>query len=81
MHKRKVHGKTVRFMMDGIVTKDGNAIAFAQEGIHVGLVGRTLENLQKVAEELKQYDVKVAICSYMDKKCREIEESKRGGYF
>jgi 3-oxoacyl-[acyl-carrier protein] reductase len=36
------------------------AIAFAQEGIHVGLVGRTLENLQQVAEELKQYDVKVA---------------------
>ena len=37
------------------------AIAFAQEGIHVGLIGRTLENLQQVAEELKQYDVKVAI--------------------
>jgi len=39
------------------------AIAFAQEGIHVGLVGRTLENLQQVAEELKQYDVKVAIAA------------------
>lgn len=39
------------------------AIAFAQEGIHVGLVGRTLENLQQVAEELKQYDVKVAIAT------------------
>jgi len=39
------------------------AVAFAQEGIHVGLVGRTLENLQQVAEELKQYDVKVAIAS------------------
>ena len=37
------------------------AVAFAREGIHVGLVGRTLENLQRVAEELKQYDVKVAI--------------------
>ncbi|MBM7601084.1 3-oxoacyl-[acyl-carrier protein] reductase [Virgibacillus halotolerans] len=37
------------------------AIAFAQEGIHVGLVGRTLENLEQVQEELKQYDVKVAI--------------------
>lgn len=37
------------------------AAAFAREGIHVGLVGRTLENLQRVAEELKQYDVKVAI--------------------
>jgi 3-oxoacyl-[acyl-carrier protein] reductase len=39
------------------------AIAFAQEGIHVGLVGRTLENLQKVAEELKQYNVKVAFAA------------------
>jgi len=39
------------------------AIAFAQEGIHVGLVGRTLENLQQVAEELKSYDVKVAIAA------------------
>ena len=39
------------------------AVAFAQEGIHVGLVGRTLENLQQVAEELKQYDVKVAIAA------------------
>jgi 3-oxoacyl-[acyl-carrier protein] reductase len=39
------------------------AVAFAQEGIHVGLVGRTLENLQQVAEELKQYDVKVAIAT------------------
>lgn len=39
------------------------AVAFAQEGIHVGLVGRTLENLQQVAEELKQYDVKVAYAS------------------
>ncbi|WP_068985253.1 3-ketoacyl-ACP reductase [Lysinibacillus xylanilyticus] len=37
------------------------AVAFAQEGIHVGLIGRTLENLQQVVEELKQYDVKVAI--------------------
>lgn len=39
------------------------AIAFAQEGVHVGLVGRTLENLHKVAEELKPYGVKVALAS------------------
>ncbi|RUS45915.1 3-ketoacyl-ACP reductase [Cohnella sp. AR92] len=39
------------------------AIAFAQEGIHVGLVGRTLDNLEKVAEELKSYDVKVAVAA------------------
>ncbi|MFE6167422.1 3-ketoacyl-ACP reductase [Viridibacillus arvi] len=39
------------------------AVAFAKEGIHIGLVGRTLENLQQVAEELIQYDVKVAIAT------------------
>lgn len=39
------------------------AIAFAQEGIHVGLVGRTLENLQQVKEELKPYNVNVAIAA------------------
>ena len=39
------------------------ALAFAKEGIHVGLVGRTLENLQQVAEEIKQFDVKVAFAA------------------
>ncbi|MFF3101885.1 3-ketoacyl-ACP reductase [Viridibacillus arvi] len=39
------------------------AVAFAKEGIHIGLVGRTLENLQQVEEELKQYNVKVAIAT------------------
>jgi len=39
------------------------AIAFAKEGVHVGLVGRTLTNLQQVAEELKQYDVNVSIAA------------------
>lgn len=39
------------------------AIAFAKEGIHVGLVGRTLENLQNVANELKEYDVNVAVAA------------------
>lgn len=35
------------------------AIAFAKEGINVGLVGRTMENLESVAKELEQYDVQV----------------------
>jgi len=39
------------------------AIAFAQEGIHVGLVGRTLENLQQVKEELQPYNVNVSIAA------------------
>ncbi|WP_432353819.1 3-ketoacyl-ACP reductase [Sporosarcina sp. A2] len=38
-------------------------IAFAKEGIHVGLIGKTLANLENVAEELRQYGVNVAIAS------------------
>lgn len=39
------------------------AIAFAKEGIHVGLIGKTAANLEKVAEELRQYNVNVAIAT------------------
>lgn len=39
------------------------AIALAAEGVHVGLVGRTLENLENVQEELKQYGVKTAVAA------------------
>lgn len=36
------------------------AIALAQEGVNVGLVARTQSDLDQVAEELKQYNVKVS---------------------
>lgn len=39
------------------------AIAFAKEGIHVGLIGKTVANLEKVAEELRQYNVNVVFAS------------------
>ncbi|MBU8879651.1 3-ketoacyl-ACP reductase [Bacillus sp. FJAT-29790] len=35
------------------------AIAFAKEGINVGLIGRTFENLENVAKELEGYGVNV----------------------
>lgn len=37
------------------------AIAFAKEGINVGLVGRTFDNLEKVAKELEEFDVNVTV--------------------
>lgn len=37
------------------------AIAFAKEGINVGLIGRTFENLEKVAKELEEYEVRVTV--------------------
>ncbi|PPA69159.1 3-ketoacyl-ACP reductase [Jeotgalibacillus proteolyticus] len=37
------------------------AIAFAKEGINVGLVGTTLSNLEKVAAEVKELGVKASV--------------------
>ncbi|QDQ00297.1 3-ketoacyl-ACP reductase [Lysinibacillus fusiformis] len=56
-----ISGKTALITGAGRGIGRATAIAFAKEGINVGLVGRTVENLQHVAEELKAYDVKVAI--------------------
>lgn len=39
------------------------ALALAEEGVNIGLVGRTLENLKKVEAELKEYDVKVVVAA------------------
>lgn len=39
------------------------AIAFAKEGINVGLIGKTKANLEKVAEELREYGVNVSIAA------------------
>lgn len=39
------------------------AIALAKEGVHLGLIGLTSANLEKVAEEVKQYDVNVSIAT------------------
>ena len=39
------------------------AIALAQEGVNVGLVGRTEKDLINLAEELKVYNVKTAIAT------------------
>ncbi|HEX5565046.1 MAG TPA: 3-ketoacyl-ACP reductase [Sporosarcina sp.] len=57
---QSISGKVALITGAGRGIGRATALAFAKEGIHVGLVGRTLENLQRVAEELKQYDVKVA---------------------
>lgn len=56
-------GKTALITGAGRGIGRATAIAFAKEGINVGLVGKTLANLEKVAAELKEFDVKVAIAS------------------
>ncbi|WP_025141432.1 3-ketoacyl-ACP reductase [Pedobacter jeongneungensis] len=39
------------------------AIALAKEGVNVGLVGRTKSDLDELAEELKQYQIKIAVAT------------------
>ncbi|OEC01637.1 3-ketoacyl-ACP reductase [Lysinibacillus sphaericus] len=58
-----ITGKTALITGAGRGIGRATAIAFAKEGINVGLVGRTLENLQQVADLLKAYDVKVALAT------------------
>lgn len=57
---QKIEGKVALITGAGRGIGRATAIAFAKEGVHVGLVGRTPENLEHVAEELKQYGVKTA---------------------
>lgn len=58
---QKLEGKTALITGAGRGIGRATAIAFAKEGIHIGLLGRTSENLEKVAKELEQYDVNVTM--------------------
>lgn len=60
---QKIAGKNAIITGAGRGIGRATAIAFAQEGVHVGLIGRTLENLEKVADEIKQYGVNVSIAT------------------
>ncbi|CAD2074132.1 3-oxoacyl-[acyl-carrier-protein] reductase FabG [Phocicoccus schoeneichii] len=56
------------------------AIELAKEGVNLGLVGRTLENLEKVKAELEAYDVNVAVAtadvSNLDEITKAVESIK-----
>ncbi len=60
---QSLKGKTALITGAGRGIGRAAAIAFAKEGISVGLLGRTLSNLEKAAEELKEFDVKVSIAA------------------
>ena len=60
---QKITGKTALITGAGRGIGRATAIAFAKEGINVGLVGRTAENLEKVAGELKEYGVNVTMAT------------------
>ena len=60
---QNIKAKTALITGAGRGIGKATAIAFAKEGIHVGLLGRTLENLETVAAELKEFGVKVSIAT------------------
>ena len=56
-------GKTALITGAGRGIGRATAIAFAKEGINVGLLGRTAANLEKVAKELSEYGVNVTMAT------------------
>ncbi|MGS2780057.1 3-ketoacyl-ACP reductase [Robertmurraya sp. GLU-23] len=60
---QSINGKTAIVTGAGRGIGRATAIALAKEGVNVGLVGLTLSNLEKVAGELREFDVKVAVAT------------------
>jgi 3-oxoacyl-[acyl-carrier protein] reductase len=55
-----LNGKTALITGAGRGIGRATAIALAKEGIHLGLIGLNMSNLEKVAAELAGFDVKVS---------------------
>ncbi|GAK01760.1 3-ketoacyl-ACP reductase [Geomicrobium sp. JCM 19055] len=72
---QQLTGKTAVITGAGRGIGRSTAIAFAKEGIHVGLIGRTMENLENVAKELEQYDVNVSAATAYVSNLSEMEEA------
>ncbi|MCJ2145957.1 3-ketoacyl-ACP reductase [Bacillus sp. B19-2] len=51
------------------------AIALAKEGVHIGLIGRTAANLEKAAEGLKAFGVKVSVAAADVKDLTAVERA------
>lgn len=55
-----LNGKTALITGAGRGIGRATAIALAKEGVNLGLIGLNMANLEKVAAELEQYDVKIS---------------------
>ena len=60
---QNLNGKTALITGAGRGIGRATAIAFAKEGINLGLVGRTSANLEKVVKEIEEYDVQVTMAT------------------
>lgn len=58
-----ITGKTALITGAGRGIGRATALAFAKEGINLGLLGRSMENLEAVAAELQEYGVKVSVAT------------------
>nr|WP_154319364.1 3-ketoacyl-ACP reductase [Metabacillus idriensis] len=58
-----LNGKTAIITGAGRGIGRAAAIALAKEGVNIGLIGLTLSNLEKTAEELKGFGVKTAVAA------------------
>ncbi|MBD7946008.1 MULTISPECIES: 3-ketoacyl-ACP reductase [Psychrobacillus] len=58
-----IKGKTALITGAGRGIGRATALAFAKEGINLGLLGRSIENLEAVASELQSYGVKVSLAT------------------
>lgn len=57
---QSLQGKTAIITGAGRGIGRAAAVALAKEGVNIGLIGLTMANLEKVAEELQEFDVNVS---------------------
>ncbi|MDZ5471482.1 3-ketoacyl-ACP reductase [Bacillus sp. 31A1R] len=56
----RIKGKTAIITGAGRGIGRATAIALAKEGVHIGLIGRTMSNLEQVADEIASFDVNIS---------------------